>query len=98
MSAGGYISSNGYNFNINKSIFLVNKQLKKIGVDIIVKSANYVIIYNKNFFEITAKVSEQLQILYALNGILSKAENLMNDYLYNHANADLPELKITYIR
>ena len=76
----------------------MEKTIEIDGKKVKLKNVSKIIIDNKNFFEITAKVSEQLQILYALNGILNKAENLMNDCLYNHSKLAMPELKITYIR
>ena len=96
MSAGGYISSNGCNLNINKNIVTVNNLFKTLEIDITVKSANMVIIDNKSFFEITAIMPESLQILYALNGRLTEAENLMERYLY-HSNNKY-KLKFTYIK
>lgn len=96
MSAGGYISSNGSNINVNRMITTVNNQLKLRNIVMTVKSANRVIIDNVTFFEITAVVNEPLLVLYALNGKLEEAEHLMHDYLYH--NGSFSNLKFTFIK
>lgn len=95
MGAGGYISSDGNNYNVNMAIINVNRQLKDADIELVVKSANSVIIDNVTRFEITIIIKKTLHVLYALDGRLVKVETMIENNLYRKRYG--MDLKFVYI-